>query len=794
MSRTNRPLRWTLRAAETLLLATLPVAVAQALEPPPANAAEAAGIGDSNELPLYLEVQLNRQETGKVLPFIQRNGRLWAPVDTLRQLGFALPAATPADGPVELEALAGVQVAYDRAMQKVALEAPLSLLSLEATVVNAGGRDNPPASNSAGLLANYNLYGSHDEVIDNLTGFLELRAFGGDAGVFTTSLSTRTYRVENGDWRGETVRLDTSWQWSFQDRMTTLTVGDTYTGNIAWTRAVRLGGIRLGRDFSLQPYRSTSPLPMFAGEVAVPSEVELFINGVKQYSGEVPVGPFQINSMPSINGAGNAQLVIRDAFGAVRTINVPFYAAQNLLQGGLSDWSLAVGLVREDLGLRSFSYADRPVGNADYRYGVNDRLTVEVHAEGGDGLANAGAGGAWALGRAGVVGASFARSDYEGTSGTQTGLSYSWTNAHFTFSLDSRRTHGDYRDIASAYDTGPARISERGLIGWNSDTFGSFGVGYARLQQIDNGDDRYGTAYWSRSFGSRWFLNFNYNQNLDDRSDRSMFLGLGVSLDPRRMLNVSAQRNGQRDAAVVDLSQPLPGDGGFGWRLRADHSEGDTGGLAEAGWMGSRGQAYGGLASFGGSSFGYAGASGSLVLMEHQLFAARRITDGFAVISTSGVGGIPVKLENRPIGVTNDKGRLLVTPLNAWQRNRLAIDPMDLPANMRLGQVEMNATPTDRAGTVVRFDVAPIRAALLVLHDAAGQPLPVGTRAHLVGGSGQQSMVGYDGEAYFDSLEAHNTLQADTPQGVCRVDFDHDDTRNAITRIGPLICTQEIAR
>jgi outer membrane usher protein len=55
-------------------------------------------------------------------------------------------------------------------------------------------------------------------------------------------------------------------------------------------------------------------------------------------------------------------------------------------------------------------------------------------------------------------------------------------------------------------------------------------------------------------------------------------------------------------------------------------------------------------------------------------------------------------------------------------------------------------------------------------------------------------MVGYDGEAYFDSLEAHNTLQADTPQGVCRVDFDHDDTRNAITRIGPLICTQEIAR
>lgn len=783
-------MRWPLRAAEALLLASLPVAVAQALEPPPAGTGMDVGSTSADDLLLYLDVRLNHQETGKVLPFVQRDGRLWAPLDTLRQLGFALPGQTPED-PVDLQALPGLKIAYDSAMQQVALEAPLSMLSLDATVRNAGLLDNPQASNSAGLLANYSLYGSHDDISDNMTGFFELRAFGRNAGVFSTNLSTRAYRLNGGDWRGETVRLETSWQWSFQDRMTTLTVGDTYTGDISWTRAVRLGGIRLGRDFSLQPYRVTSPLPMFAGEVAVPSEVELFINGVKQYSGEVPVGPFQINSMPSINGAGNAQLVIRDAFGAVRTVNIPFYATQNLLQAGLSDWALVAGMVREDFGQRSFSYSDRPIGSADYRYGVSDRLTVEAHGEGGDGLANAGVGAAWSLGRAGVIGASHARSEYDGSSGQQTGLAYSWTDARFTFSLDSRRTHGDYRDIASAYGSGPTRISERGLIGWNSERIGGFGIGYVRLQQLDD-DDRYGTAYWTQSFGGRWSLNFNYNQNLDDRGDRSVFLGLGVSLDPRRMLNVSAQRNGQRDSALVDLSQPVPGDGGFGWRLRADHSDSDTGGLAEAGWLGRYGQVFGGLASFGGNSFGYAGGNGSLVLMEHQLFAARSITDGFAVVSTSGVGGVPVTLENRPIGITNDKGRLLVTPLNAWQRNRLAIDPLDLPANMRLGQVEVNATPTDRAGTVVRFDVQPIRAALLVLHDARGEPLPLGTRVRLLGGSGQQGMVGYDGETYFDSLEPHNTLEASTPQGTCRVRFDHaDDGHNSIPRIGPLICTQE---
>ena len=93
---------------------------------------------------------------------------------------------------------------------------------------------------------------------------------------------------------------------------------------------------------------------------------------------------------------------------------------------------------------------------------------------------------------------------------------------------------------------------------------------------------------------------------------------------------------------------------------------------------------------------------------------------------------------------------------------------------------------------MVRFDVQPIRAALLVLHDARGEPLPLGTRVRLLGGSGQQGMVGYDGETYFDSLEPHNTLEASTPQGTCRVRFDHaDDGHNSIPRIGPLICTQE---
>jgi outer membrane usher protein FimD/PapC len=113
----------------------------------------------------------------------------------------------------------------------------------------------------------------------------------------------------------------------------------------------------------------------------------------------------------------------------------------------------------------------------------------------------------------------------------------------------------------------------------------------------------------------------------------------------------------------------------------------------------------------------YAQATGSLVWMGGHAFAARSIQDAFAVVSTAGLSGIPVKLENRVVGRTDARGLLLVTPLNAWQRNKLSIDPMDLPADLRVTEVDRIATPGDRAGVRVGFAIAPVRAAVLVLRE-----------------------------------------------------------------------------
>ncbi|KAB8192931.1 fimbria/pilus outer membrane usher protein [Lysobacter maris] len=791
-----------------------------AAAPPIAMAGPApAGTPHPGHDTLYLEVVLNRTARPGLVRFLREGSRFRVDAAELRRLGLVLEEHAveehaleeraadegvadghtqdghPAAGTIALDAIADIHYRYDAPGQRMFIELPPSRLDLPTTVIGTTDRATPPLSEvPTSLLFNYDLHADHDDRGNSQLGTVgELRLSGLGAGVFSTSAVNRLHRRDHGRWHTTTTRLDTRWELSFPEHALTVRAGDIFSGFLDWTRPVRMGGVQVGRNFGLQPYRVTTPLPAFLGEVAVPSAVDLYVNGMRQYSGQLPVGPFELSTAPGINGAGNASVVITDAFGRTRTLELPFYSTPQLLARGLSDWSLSVGTVRERYGLTSFAYASEPVASASLRYGIADPFTVELHAETGDGLVNAGLGGVWLLGRAGVLNASHTRSRQERARGSQSGIGYRWNNGRFNFSADGRRTDGDYRDIASLYGPPPPTVSTRMLAGITSAALGNVGITHVRLRHPDPdiAPARYAGLFWTRNFAHRWSASLSYNENLDDADDRSVYLQVSAVLDGNRQLGSAWQREGRRDNARVEFIQPVPGDGGFGWRVRAHDGDDGAGGAVEAGWLLPRTRVGIGLARIGDTRRGYAQASGGVVLMDGHAFAARRIDDAFAVVSTDGVADVPVLLENRAIGRTDADGMLLVTPLNAWQRNRLSIDPMSLPVDMRIDTVERIATPGDRAGTRVRFAIAPVRAAVIVLHDGAGQPLPLRSRVRLAG-SDADTIVGHDGETYLDTLDAHNRLSVRTPSGgICHVDFDYPQGADPIPRIGPLRCLQE---
>lgn len=802
--RPHKSLRWPRALTEAIVLPCLfasaaHAAIAATTATTLANARAAGGntalnVDATNRMvlpggsDLYLETTLNGTDRG-LAHYGYRDGVLWATRATLQQLGFVLPGDTP--DPVRVDGLRGVQVHYDQAHQSVSITAPLALLHLGTYRIDTRPNAAPQASASPGLLLNYTLYGTRNPHGDStLSAFTEFRAFSGRGVLSSTALMQATRA--NGAWSDHSVRLDTSWSTSFPSNLLTLRIGDTLTAATDWSRSTRIGGIQIGTNFALQPYLVTTPLPEFFGSATLPSQVQLYINGMKQYSGQVPTGPFQLNAVPGITGAGNAQIVLTDALGRVTTLNFSLYNTTRLLRQGLTDWSAELGFVRENYGLSSFDYGSDPMASVTWRHGFGNHFTGEAHAEATSHLLEGGIGGDWVLGAAGgVLTASAAQSAYRGMGGSQFSLGYHWANDRFNAGFDAIRASDGYRDVAALYGAAPPHLTASAQAGFNTDRLGSFGVGYTQLGYQDQ-TSRYASAYWFKSIGSRGTFNLNVNQNLVQPRDRSIFATFSLSLNDRDFISTGVQHQGDRNQAIVDVNRSIPQQGGFGWRAQLQQGGGVHSGLAELDYLGNYGYVQAGVSDLDGNSFAYAGADGSLVWMGAHLFAARHIYDAFAVVSTDGIPGVPVNLENNPIGVTNKQGLLLVTPLNAWQDNKLSIDPMNLPADMRVDHVDINATPTDRAGTLVDFGIAPERAASIILVDAAGKPLPLGSTVRIHDRSGAPAWVGYGGEVYLDTLEAHNVLDVTTPDGgSCRAAFNFRKHGNGIPQIGPLTCRKE---
>ena len=821
-----RTLHWTIAFAKAVLLQSMAISLSHAVEPnklaskditstiiddirkAQLNLNSESTDDDEADLDLYLDVTLNQTSSGLV-NFVYREDQLWANADVLQQLGFIVPPDSTE--PIPLNSLPDLKIDYNARRQTLSIIAPLSLLNLDTTIRNTRSNKRPQPTASPGMLLNYNIYGNQSlNSAKNLSAFTELRAFNTLGVLSSTALTTATHSAgSNGDssnndknWDGRTVRLDTSWSKSFPDKLITVRAGDILTGALSWTRSTRLGGLQFGTNFDLQPYRATTPLPSFFGSATLPSAVELYVNGLKQYSGDVPTGPFELQTAPSFSGAGNAQLVVTDALGQSTTLEFSLYDAHRLLQPGLSDWSVELGAVRENYGNKSFDYGNNIAASGTWRYGVSNRFTVETHAEATKGLSNAGVGGTWLLGRAGgILFASLAGSESQGKDGAQYSTSYSWNNSRFNIGASATGTKGDYRDVGSQYGSAPARRSEQISTGYSTQSLGSFGMSYNQVSLAEQETTQFASAYWSKSFGRRLSLSANLNQDINDSANSSASIGASFSLGHNISMNSSIQHTNEREVFVADISQSAPNSGGINWRAQARHiidnsldsnsNRSDSNdGLAELSYLGRYGRVQAGVSVNDDSYVTYASGTGSLVMMGGGIFPTRQINSGFAVVSTNGIANVPVLLQNSPIGTTNSRGLLLVSPLNAYQSNKIGIDPLDLPADLRIDKVNIDATPTDRAGTLVNFVITPVRSASVALVDSDNEPLPLGSQVRqLTNTTVPSTIIGFDGEVYLDTLDEHNVLEIINPSGeICTVSFDYQKQGDEIPLLGPLIC------
>ncbi len=751
---------------------------------------------------------MNGRATGRVGEFLDRDGALFAKPSELLDLGFALPPAVGAGTePIPLASLPNVRVQVNEAKQTLVVEAGDT--ALQATELN-GGTTTPLVALSPpgyGAVLNYDILGTFNSQQNTGGALLDLRSFSPYGVLSSTALANLTPVAGQQSF----VRLDTTYTYSEPDAMRRWRTGDVVTGALAWSRAVRLGGGQVSSDFDLRPDLITYPLPLISSSTAVPSTVDVLVNGIRQFSEPVQPGPFAVRTLPVVTGAGEVAVAVQDALGRQTLVTLPFYASTRLLKPGLASYSLETGAVRQNYGLSTDRYVNWAL-NGSSRYGLTDWLTLENHVEATDTLILAGAGAAVQVGTLGVVNAAVSGSvgrggamASPGTRGSSGGLfSVGFQRVSHSVSLNLNGTFAtdNYYDIAALNGSPVPSSALNASAGYELGRWGNVGIAYikqisrASSMGLTNASLNYGlitnpqvelaTASYSVPVGG--FASFYATAFKDLRNSQSygVLVGLSFSLGGSTSASVGGSLDSGRPTTAANISKPALVQGDFGYQLQdaegaAEHR------LAEGEYLSRWGRVTGGIDQSPGQVSERAGATGALILAGGDLFASDTINDSFAVVHTGDVAGVPVLYENRLVGTTDTSGSLLVPSLLSYQNNRIAVDATRLPPNVDVGQTSLMVRPPDRSGIVVDFHIRKVNGALVKLQDGKGGVIPLGAIAKIAGEADQP--VGYDGEAYVTGLKATNRMEVVLPNGTtCIAQFGYAPVEGDIPVIGPVSC------
>ncbi|QJR14832.1 fimbria/pilus outer membrane usher protein [Usitatibacter palustris] len=743
------------------LAVVAPVSHAQSPAPTVATATAPAGA-----YPSFVALRLNGEPAGDGV-LVMRAGKEGASfalgTQDAKRLRLVLASRVPVvklddDEFLPLDGLAGLTYTFNETTQVLSIEAIAALFdSQEITVPQpALVKATRPG---VGVFLTYDVISQKTDAPDVPTltsGQVELGIFT-PQGVFTQS----AFGQVAGSQRLAT-RLDTTFTIDQPASLASWRIGDTVSRTATWSPFARFGGIQYGTNFATQPTLITYPLTSMAGQTALPSVVDVYVNNVLSSSINVPAGPFTLNDLPTMNGQGQMSLVVRDLLGREQVYMQALYGSTTLLKPGLSDWSVQAGALRDNYGIESSNYGTG-FASGMWRRGLTDDLTIEVGGEVARELQAAGAGAAWVWGNLGQFYATAAISQYrpdpapDRMAGHMYTLGWERRSTTFNFGANTRIASENFRRIADG-DIPPARREVS--------AFGSYGIGqasvgasYVRIDRPREERLEFVQAQFSYSFREWGFLSMSAVKSRNGPQNDQFLVSYSLPFDFETTGSVSSSttdaENGRRTENRATLQRNLPTGDGYGYRIDVSDQERA---LADLRYQTRFGLYSAELSRTGRYTSGRVGASGSLIYMDDELVAGRRVEEAFGLVQIPGFPNVRVYLDNQEVGRTNARGNLFVARLRPYQVNRLSIEQIDLPMSAEVMTLKLDATPYLKSGVVVRFPVKESLGGIARFVDESGHDMPAGSVATLLE-TNEQFPVADDGQAYLTGLSPSNRVR-----------------------------------
>ncbi|PZO20289.1 MAG: hypothetical protein DCF26_03800 [Burkholderiales bacterium] len=669
------------------------------------------------------------------------------------------------------------------------LELSAGSAAFTGQVLNMAGSAQASAAlseNSLGLALDYTLnmdrY-SQDNQASQSSAYLDLRAFGlpGQGGLRHSGV-LQLGALPGNDPRFR--RLDTAWYRADPDTLWRTTVGDTLSCGGELAPTLRFAGVQVRSDFGLQPEQVYHPLPSVQGSAQVPSGIDLLINDRPAGSVAVGSGPFSLDTLPTVTGAGEIRIVQRDLQGIEQVRSVPYYTSPRLLRSGLTDSCFEAGALRLNYGLPSDRYAER-FAAVSVRHGWSNTLTAQARVETSELVRSLRVGGHWIPSQWAVLSAQSAFSQTDGVgSGHSLRLGMERITRQYHLSASIESADDNFRQLDGS--RAPSRRTALfggwtlGQTSWSAGGIWQIGATGVRTRVL--------TASMQRRVGADWHMGLSALQ----RERRwSLAVMLTRQLDTDTTVAVLAQ-GGREDALTVQAQRYEPATGGQGWRVQG--STGQARALGAWSHLGDAGRVELQAARLAGSNDTAvrATASGDVIWLGGMPVLGRSLGEGVAAqIEVEGMPGVGVQLNHRDVAVTDQHGRAWLYGLQPWEDNVIGISAEALPMDMLLSFPEMRLRPRAQSVVQAKFPARRSRSVLLEVLRPDGEPVAAGSRARRTDEApGSGAPFAQDGKVFLNDVQDVNRIRIEGPQGVCHLLFQAPDAAIIQPEIGPLTCQE----
>jgi outer membrane usher protein len=576
-----------------------------------------------------------------------------------------------------------------------------------------------------------------------------------------------------------------------------LTLGQYFTAPDLFD-SFSYSGLQLASDDRMLPDSQRGFAPTIYGTAETNAQITVRQGDNVLYQTNVTPGPFVIDKLYGSGYAGDMEVMVTEADGRQRSFTVPFATVPQLLRPAVARYNLVIGRYRDDrlTETPTFLLGTYQRGFSNLWTGYAGSTLSQNYQAGQIGLALSTGLGAFAV----DVTHSDATVPVAGSQQRAHGQSYRFTYSKLLETTQTNFTVASYRFSSKGYYSFTDYAQSIGSVGSDA-AMPARQRSRVQVNLSQRLPEGFGSFYLSGSVQNYW--------HVDQGRDMTYQLGYSNAF-AWGSLNLSAGRSrsaygGDETQYMLNISLPL-GRGRSSTYLTNSLTHSASGGWnAQTGISGSLGEeklfSYGSYASrnyrnntnnYGGNvqyrgdkamlmastshGSGYSqyglGVLGSAVMHPGGITLGQAQGETKAVVFAPGANGAAL-LNSKGVRIGN-RGYAITAGLTPYRENTVTLDPKDISNSVELKVTEQKTSP--QYGAIIMLDYPTVsgRPLLLVLHDDAGNPLPMGAEVFDHQGN-SLTFVGQGSRVFMRTNALSGHIQIQWGQGAgrqCRANYN----------------------